>query len=200
MALPHTDLDALGPLAGAECVASSRPGYRPSESQSTTVDVAGTDGAEPSTSATAVPDPAVPDEETIQRTIDELIDAQVEEMFAQMGAEDKVGQLFLVHFAGNDTSINSDIAVLIHAYRVGGVVLSPHHSNFTNQKGVDTPTEVASLTNRLQALAYGYLLPEAISLVDEVNIPLLVGNLSTLADEARRGGSSGHEYSAFHRH
>ena len=126
---------------------------------------------------------AAPDEEAVRAAVDALIDAQVDELLAQMGVEDKVGQLFLIHFAGNDTDILSDISVLIHAYRVGGVVLSPRHRNFTNQRGVDTPAEVASLSNQLQALAYGLLLPDAISLVDEENIPLLVETLPTLADE-----------------
>ena len=175
--MPLTPLQAqnVSPLSGPET--------GPGSGQSTTVDGAGTDGADPSASAPATSGTPMPDQEAIQRTIDALIDTQVDELIAQMGTEDKVGQLFLINFAGNDTSIASDIAVLIHAYRIGGVVLSPRHNNFTDQKGVDTPAEVASLTNRLQALAYGLLLPDAISLVDEVNIPLLVENLSTLADE-----------------
>lgn len=128
-------------------------------------------------------DTGLPDEETIRSTVDDLIDAQVDDLIAQMGVEDKVGQIFLVHFYGNDTGILSDITVLIHAYRIGGVVLSPSYHNFTNQKGVDTPAEVASLTNRLQALAYGRLLPDAVSLADEANIQGLVESLSALADE-----------------
>jgi beta-glucosidase-like glycosyl hydrolase len=125
----------------------------------------------------------LPDEEAIRSTVDALIDAQVDYLIGQMGVEDKVGQIFLVHFSGNDTDILSDIAVLIHAYRISGVVLSPSHHNFTNQRGVDTPAEVASLTNRLQALAYGHLLPNAISLVDEADIQQLVENLPSLADK-----------------
>jgi len=42
---------------------------------------------------------------------------------------------------------------------VGGVVISPDNLNFSNEKGVDTPRQVAALTNQLQALAYGIVLP-----------------------------------------
>lgn len=86
---------------------------------------------------------------------DELVDAVV----ASMSAADRVGQLFLITFRGDETGFDSDIAELIYGYRVGGVILSPANGNFSNEKGVDTPREVASLVNRLQALSYGILLP-----------------------------------------
>ncbi len=76
-----------------------------------------------------------------------------------MSVADRVGQLFVVTFAGNDTSFESAIAELIYAYRVGGVVLTPENGNFTNELGADTPRQVAILANRLQAIAYGILLP-----------------------------------------
>jgi hypothetical protein len=58
---------------------------------------------------------------------------------AEMTVADKVGQLFLVTFQGNDISDNSDIASLVRDYRVGGVVLLPANSNF---RGI--PVDVAS--------------------------------------------------------
>ena len=84
---------------------------------------------------------------------------EVESLLAGMTAADRVGQLFIINFQGSDLGSNSDIAVLIDSYRVGGVVISPANFNFSNEKGVDTPRQVAALTNQLQALAYGLVLP-----------------------------------------
>ena len=69
-----------------------------------------------------------------------------------MSVEERVGQLFLVIFAGNDLSPESDVAKLIREYRVGGVVLLTDNGNFTNAE--DTPRQVTELTNGLQALAF----------------------------------------------
>ncbi|MCS7259425.1 MAG: hypothetical protein NZ765_01380, partial [Anaerolineae bacterium] len=68
-----------------------------------------------------------------------------------MTSLEKVGQLFLVAFQGNDVSANSDIARLIQQVRIGGVVLSPAYYNFVNH--ADTPRQLLQLTNRLQLLA-----------------------------------------------
>ncbi len=80
----------------------------------------------------------------------------------QMSVADRVGQLFMVTFEGRDTAPGSAIADLIVRYRVGGVLLLASNNNFRNEG--DTVAQVASLTNRLQALAYRYVLPEANSL------------------------------------
>ncbi len=80
----------------------------------------------------------------------------------QMSVADRVGQLFIVTFQGDDTTPESPIAELVSYYRVGGVLLLASNENFRNEG--DTPAQVASLVNRLQALAYGYVLPEANSL------------------------------------
>ncbi|MFQ5343241.1 MAG: glycoside hydrolase family 3 protein, partial [Anaerolineae bacterium] len=84
----------------------------------------------------------------------------VEQHLSRMTAEEKVGQLFLIAFVGQDTSPESDIARLITAYNIGGVVLLSSNSNFYNlstesEQGntADTPTQVATLTNALQELA-----------------------------------------------
>jgi beta-N-acetylhexosaminidase len=122
-------------------------------------------------------------------------DELVEEILATMSVADRVGQLFLITFDGDDVGFDSDIAELIYGYRVGGVVLNPGNRNYSNEKGVDTPREVASLANRLQGLAYGVLLPtedalqgvpdewpsgsgfllEDMTGVPPVNLPLFVG-------------------------
>ena len=56
-----------------------------------------------------------------------------------MSVADKVGQLFLVTFQGNDTSAESDIATLVRDYRVGGVVLLPSNGNFRNVPVLASP-------------------------------------------------------------
>ena len=89
----------------------------------------------------------------------DAMDARIDEVLSSMSVADRVGQLFLITFDGNDVGFDSDIVELIHGYRVGGVALSPRNHNFRNETGVDTPREVASLVNRLQGVAYGVLLP-----------------------------------------
>ena len=68
-----------------------------------------------------------------------------------MSVAQKVGQLFLIQFEGDDTSAASDIADLIANYKVGGVQLKASRQNFAN--GPDGPRQVLTLTNRLQTLA-----------------------------------------------
>ncbi len=100
--------------------------------------------------------------------VQQEVDKQIEDFLQSMSPEDRVGQLFIIAFDGNTVSAQSDIAELIHDYRIGGVMLMPSRENFTNAKGVKTPEEIARLTNQLQALAYGYLLPKenALALTD----------------------------------
>ena len=80
-----------------------------------------------------------------------LVSPEVERLMAQMSPEEKVGQLFLVTFIGNDVSDTSDVARLIREGRVGGVVLSPSNANFVNDDMA--PGRLVTLTNDLQALA-----------------------------------------------
>jgi beta-N-acetylhexosaminidase len=89
---------------------------------------------------------------------------QIEALLAGMSVADRVGQLFLITFRGDEVGLASDITTLINEYRVGGVVLSARNGNFSNEAGVDTPVQVATLVNQLQAAAYGFLLPEAAAL------------------------------------
>ena len=87
----------------------------------------------------------------------------------RMTVADKVGQLFLVSFQGRDVWPDSDIAVLVRDYRVGGVVLLPANDNFRNvpvasgavtgtaalpAETLGTPVQIALLANTLQALAF----------------------------------------------
>ncbi|RLT39300.1 MAG: hypothetical protein DWI57_10500 [Chloroflexi bacterium] len=92
---------------------------------------------------------------------DDLLTQEIDRVIEAMSVADRVGQLFVIDFQGNQTAANSDIAELLQEYRIGGLVLSPENRNFSNVSGTDTPVQVAILTNQLQALAYGvYLRPE----------------------------------------
>ena len=80
-------------------------------------------------------------------------DDQVEALLSAMTVEERVGQLFVVAFEGNDAGPGTDVATLIQQDHVGGVVLLAAYANFYN--GTDAPRQVAELTNNLQALAMG---------------------------------------------
>ena len=75
----------------------------------------------------------------------------VEELIAQMTAEQRVGQLFLVTFPGSDLSEGSVAARLVRDLRVGGVVLRASNGNYLNDE--QTPSALVTLTNGLQALS-----------------------------------------------
>jgi beta-N-acetylhexosaminidase len=79
--------------------------------------------------------------------------AEAEAILEAMSPEERVGQLFLVAFVGNDAGPESDVARLVTEQHVGGVVLLASNSNFYN--AADTPRQVAELSNTLQALAMG---------------------------------------------
>lgn len=122
------------------------------------------------------------------------LSAAVDDILARMTVADRIGQLFLITFEGRNVGFDSDIVELIHAYRVGGVVLSSENGNFSNEKGANTAAQAATLANQLQGVAYGVLLPteqalhplptdtppadfqtlEQLTHVPPVNIPLLI--------------------------
>ncbi len=95
----------------------------------------------------------------------------VRSIMDRMTTADKVGQLFLVTFEGNDTSPDSDVAALVRDYRVGGIVLLPVNGNYRNlavpappigaaqpitstePSLLTTPRQIASLSSALQLLA-----------------------------------------------
>ena len=85
----------------------------------------------------------------------------LENLLADMTVMEKVGQLFLVPFEGNNADSNSDINILITKYKVGGVVIQSSNGNFVNND--NTPKEIAMLTNKLQAQTS-----------DNKNIPLFI--------------------------
>jgi beta-N-acetylhexosaminidase len=82
----------------------------------------------------------------------------VRAILARMTPAQRVGQLFLVTFVGDDLDPNSAIARLVRDWEVGGVVLLPGNENFRNEPGSDpefkTAAAVVRLTNGLQTLAF----------------------------------------------
>ncbi len=85
------------------------------------------------------------------------IDEQVEGLLEQMTPGQRVGQLFLVTFYGDEVLPQSDVAMLITDYHVGGVVLRPDNNNFTPED--NQVQHVYTLTSEMQSLA-AHLLDE----------------------------------------
>jgi beta-N-acetylhexosaminidase len=73
-------------------------------------------------------------------------------LMARMSTAAKVGQLFMVTFPGAEVAQNSLIAELIRDYHIGGVLLLPENGNIVNEG--DTPRQVATLVEQLQATAW----------------------------------------------
>lgn len=76
----------------------------------------------------------------------------VAEIMSRMSVEDKVGQLFIVPFAGAEANPGSEIWQLITEYKVGGVILLAANSNFNND--ASAPRQIAELTNTLKTTAF----------------------------------------------
>ena len=90
-----------------------------------------------------------------------------------MSVAERVGQLFLVTFEGDQATFDSDIADLITNYRIGGVVLSADNNNITGYGNpANIPAQTSELINNLQSLA---LLGQPLSVpdasVDEDAVP-----------------------------
>jgi len=85
---------------------------------------------------------------------DETSSARIkaEAQFAALTPEEKVGQLFLITFNGNDTSTASPIYDLIARYHVGGLILDRDNDNFLNPDQI--PEDCLTLANNIQQLEY----------------------------------------------
>ena len=71
-----------------------------------------------------------------------------------MSIAERVGQLFLVSFEGDQATLESDIADLILNFHVGGVVLSAANDNITGHSNpANSPAQTNELINNLQSLA-----------------------------------------------
>lgn len=79
---------------------------------------------------------------------------EVEQVFAEMTVEERIGQLILVSFTGDTLTAENEIVDLIDDYKIGGVVLLPEFDNLTGYGNPDdTPPQMLQLANDLQALA-----------------------------------------------
>ncbi len=78
--------------------------------------------------------------------------AMVERVVASLSVDERIGQLVMVNFVGNDVSANSDIATLIRDFKVGSVLIQASNGNIVNSG--DTATQLSALTNGLQQRAY----------------------------------------------
>ena len=87
-------------------------------------------------------DPAAMSIEAAQRAADDLI--------AQMSVADKIGQLFVVTFAGTNVGLESDIANLVINYRVGGVMIQPDNLDPAQASSIE---EIVLLNHQLQRWA-----------------------------------------------
>ncbi len=79
-------------------------------------------------------------------------DAFVERVLASLTPDERVGQLVMVNFVGDDVSAASDIAALVRDYNVGSVLVTASNGNIVNRD--DTAGQLAALTNGLQQRAY----------------------------------------------
>ena len=101
----------------------------------------------PQTLATAVP-------KTGRFQTDEERLAEAQRILEQLSVEERVGQLFLVTFQGDQATADSNIASLILDYHIGGVILEHENGNITGRGNLDNiPVQVATLNNDLQRLA-----------------------------------------------
>ncbi|MEM7799656.1 MAG: glycoside hydrolase family 3 N-terminal domain-containing protein [Chloroflexota bacterium] len=76
-----------------------------------------------------------------------------EALLESLSPAERVGQLFLVTFEGNQIDPDSPITTLITDAHIGGVVLLPQNQNFQPQNGRSLPAHLAISTNTLQELA-----------------------------------------------
>jgi len=79
-------------------------------------------------------------------------DGFVERVLASLTPNERVGQLVMVNFVGDDVSAASDIGGLIRDYNVGAVLVTASNGNIVNRD--DTAGQLAALANGLQQRAF----------------------------------------------
>lgn len=80
--------------------------------------------------------------------------AAAQTILNNMSGAERVGQLFLVTFEGDQATFDSDIADLIINFYIGGVALSTANDNITGYGNLENiPAQTAELINNLQSLA-----------------------------------------------
>ncbi len=114
--------------------------------------------------------------------VEQADEAWLDEMLAGMSTADKVGQLFVITFRGNDVSASSDTARLVQLLRVGGVIITPANGNFVNS--AFTAADARALTTGLQQLAFSASLP--VTLTHMVPVTVSVPGTQPLEPTAAR--------------
>ena len=73
-------------------------------------------------------------------------------LLERLTPEERVGQLFLVTYEGTDVGSDSQIATLMDAYFIGGIVLLAENDNFTYdpENPADTINNVITMNRELQ--------------------------------------------------
>lgn len=79
-------------------------------------------------------------------------DAFLDRVLASLSVDERVGQLVMVNFVGDDVSAQSDVAALVRDYKVGSVLVTASNGNVVNRG--ETPAALAALTNGLQQRAF----------------------------------------------
>jgi beta-N-acetylhexosaminidase len=78
--------------------------------------------------------------------------AMLDRVLASLTPDERVGQVVMVNFTGDDVSAESDIAALVRDFKVGSVLVTASNGNVVNRD--DTPGQLAGLTNGLQDRAF----------------------------------------------
>jgi beta-N-acetylhexosaminidase len=90
-----------------------------------------------------------------------VADPFVDDLMARMTVAEKIGQLFVVTFRGNDLSVQANIVDLLVNYKVGGVMLSGTNQSLNDGPGVE---QVIALNRGLQQWAAIASLPATVPL------------------------------------
>ncbi len=97
-------------------------------------------------------------------------DAFLDRVVASLTVDERVGQLVMVNFVGDDVSAQSDIAGLVRDFKVGAVLVTASNGNIVNRD--DTAAQLAALTNGLQQRAFDAT--QRTEGQDEYFLPLLI--------------------------
>lgn len=79
-------------------------------------------------------------------------DAFLDRVVASLSVNERIGQLVMVNFVGDDVSASSDVATLIRDYNVGSVLVTASNGNVVNRG--DTAAALSALTDGLQQRAF----------------------------------------------
>lgn len=96
--------------------------------------------------------------------------AEAERMVARMTVRQKVGQLLLISYPGNNAAAARDVADLVEAYHIGGVQLKASLQSYTNTVDAPATTQIARAASALQNIAYSrtLALPEPTSTIFDI--------------------------------